>query len=1071
MSDENIPRIAGAGKGGGGAPARAPVEDPDSLQSRAMARVLDLIGEGEIEGLVDGLKSVYLDETPIQGADGALNFSGVTLQTRTGTQAQTYIPGFEAQEQEVSVGVEVTHATPVTRQITDPDVNAVRVTLGVPGLFSQNRTNGDVTGLNLDVSVYLQANGGSFVLQDLQGAGVIAGKTRSRYQRSYRIPLVGSSPWNIRVVRNTADHTDSSIQDKTWWDSYTEIVEAKFTYPNSALVGLTLDSTQMNHVPTRAYDVKLMRCKVPSNYNPLTRVYTGIWDGTFTVAWTDSPAWCFYDMVTNTRYGLGEHVPATLLDKWFLYTIAQYCDQLVSDGFGGMEPRFTMNVYLQTSAEAFRVVSDLASVFRGMLYWSTGGIFAVQDSPSDPVQLFTGANVIDGIFHRESSARKARHTVAVVQWNDPKDFYRLKPEYVEDAESILRYGIRPTAIVGFGCASQGQAHRVGKWLLFTEKYESEVISWGVGLDGTYVRPGQVVKVIDPALSSARWAGRVKAATSYSVTVDAAVLLSAGVTYTLTVMIPDGTMEDRVLTNAAGSATVLTFAAALPSTDLVEAIWGLGEPNLTPELVRVLAVTEESPTTYRITGLEHYAAKYAAVEQNLQLQRPAVSDLKAMPQPVKNLVGSESLYKQGGAVHVRFAISFTPSGYAFRYTVSYRHAEGNWVVFPADLSTHYEVDDASPGDYEIRVVAHSALGRSSQSAVASYTVLGKVAPPSDVPWFFISGKVLSWGTVPDLDLDGYQIRFNYGNNLDWGVATPMHLGLLTETPYEPPILPTGTITLLIKAIDTSQVESKNAAFIVADLGDPVTDNIIYHVDFDALGYPGTKTQCTVSGGNLVADVAGGSFYNEQDTASKYGLDSSAFYLQDTYRAMTYITPEVSVYSTLRNSTVTLDINTAGSGLRIEYRNAGPNPMYGVVDSDSFYGPDAEPCYEEPGEFSGWPGLISAGNAAYEFRVSLGEGPTQGAINTFTVNIDVPDQTEKLNDVVISGLGTRLPILKKYLSITSVQLTVQSNGGTAISARIVDKDATLGPLVQGLDAAGAVTACLLDATIIGLPALTA
>lgn len=554
---ELIIGAGGGGKGGGGASARVAQEAPDSLRSKAYARVVDLISEGEIEGLVDGLQSVYLDDTPIQNADGTTNFSGVTLETRDGTQQQSYVPGFSSVENEVPVGVEIKASQPVVRSITDPDVDAVRIKVSVGQLTNQDTTNGDLNGSSVSFSIDRQVSGGGFVevIND-----TISGKTTTKYQRSYYVPLTGNGPWEIRVRRITADSTSSAIQNKTYLDSYTEVVESKLRYPNSALVALRVDASQFSAIPRRSYDMKLLRVRVPVNYDPGTRTYSGVWNGNFKIAWTDNPAWCFYDLVTSTRYGLGGYIPESQVDKWALYRVAQYCDQLVPNGLGGFEPRFTCNLYLQTREQAYKVVQDMASIFRGMVYWSGGAITVTQDAPSDAVYQFAPGNVVDGEFAYQGSSAKARHTVALVTWNDPDDFYRQKVEYVEDAAGIARYGIVQSDVVALGCTARGQAHRVGKWLLFSEQSESEIVTFRTGLEGAVVRPGDVIKVADPVRGGMRLGGRIAAATASTVTLDQE--LPADLPWRLSVVLPNGTVEERLVGPVSGRTLTVTIPFSL-----------------------------------------------------------------------------------------------------------------------------------------------------------------------------------------------------------------------------------------------------------------------------------------------------------------------------------------------------------------------------------------------------------------------------------------------------------------------------------------------------------------------------
>lgn len=509
----------GGGKGGGGGGGSTPTEDPDSLRSRSLARIIDLIGEGEIEGFADPsnrFRCIYLDGTPIENSDGSRNFKGVTVASRNGTQNQSYVPGFPAAESEQAVGVKVTQSTPVVRTISSSIYDSVRVTISIPQLTKVNTKTGDTTGTSVRIAIDIQPSGGSWdqVKQD-----TISGKTTTKYLRSYNIKLTGSAPWNIRVRRITDDSTSTFLADETWFESYTQITSSKLRYPNSAYVAMVIDSQQFSNIPTRGYDMKLMRIRIPSNATVRadgSLTYSGIWDGTFQIAWSTNPAWVFYDLISMNRYGLGDYIAESQIDKWALYQIGQYCDELVPDGFGGTEPRFSCGLlYIQERADAFKVVNDLASIFRGMVYWAGGQITPTQDSPSDPVALFTNANVEGGMFTYQGSSGKTRHTVALVGWNNPQNLYKSEPEYVEDAEGIALYGVTPASVAAVGCTSRGQAHRVGKWMLYTERYETETVSFRSGLSGAIVRPGEVINVADAARAGIRLGGRVVSAGSFN----------------------------------------------------------------------------------------------------------------------------------------------------------------------------------------------------------------------------------------------------------------------------------------------------------------------------------------------------------------------------------------------------------------------------------------------------------------------------------------------------------------------------------------------------------------------------
>jgi len=501
VTDKRLSIIGAGGKGGS---AGGINEGPTTLKSIAFAQFVDLICEGEVEGLVNGMQSIYYDQVPLQNGDGSFNFNGVNVYFQAGTQGQSYLPGFEDVANEFTVNVKVFQASPIIRTITDTDVDEVRVTIGIPQLYIVN-SDGSITGTAISLTIDVQSDGAGYVnvVND-----TISGKSDVQVQKAYKIALTGSAPWDIRLTRLTSDNVTTTLANDLYWDTYDEIEDVKLGYPNSAVLGTTIDSSQFDEIPTRAYDMKLLRIQVPSNYDPVARTYTGVWDGTFQIAWSDNPAWCYYDLLTNSRYGLGRYIPATAVDKWSLYTIAQYCDGLVDNGTGGTEPRFTCNVYIQTLNEAYTVLQQMASIFRGMVFWAGGTITAAQDAPADPIYQYTAANVIGGVFSYAGASSSARHTVALVTWNNPNNFYAQDVQYVEDTAGISLYGVISTQVVAVGCTSQGQAERVGRWILYSERMESEICTWSTGLEGAVGRPGQIVQVLDPLRAGKRFGGRL-----------------------------------------------------------------------------------------------------------------------------------------------------------------------------------------------------------------------------------------------------------------------------------------------------------------------------------------------------------------------------------------------------------------------------------------------------------------------------------------------------------------------------------------------------------------------------------
>jgi len=713
----------GKGGGGGGSSQRVPREAPNTLRSASKARIIDLISEGPVVGLADGLRSVYLDDVPLQAEDGSYNFQGVAVHTRDGEPDQDHIPGFPAVETVRDVSTQVTYDTPIVRAVTNVDADAVRVTVQVPALTFQDKTNGDLKGTSVAVAIDVRPDGGSWatVLSD-----TISGKTTSPYQRSYRAELPGTGPWDVRVRRTTPDSTEANRQNDTYWAAYTEIIDAKLRYPDSALVALEVDAQQFgSSIPSRQYDIKGRILQVPSNYDPLTREYTGVWDGTFQLAWSDNPAWVFYDLATHSRYGadLGN------VDKWALYAIAQHCDELVPNGYGADEPRFTFNSQVANAEEAFQALQTLASVFRGMTYWGANTMMAVADMPAEPVKLVGPANVIDGEFRREGSALKARHSVALVTWNDPEDNYRQQIEVVEDPDAIQQYGWRQTDVVAAGCTSRGQAHRMGKWILDSERSETETLTYRAGLDHADLRPGEIIAVSDPARAGARLTGRVLTTGTEQLRLDAVPEEAGSGTWYLDVVLPSGGIERREVSAFSGEQA--TLVQPLSTEPLVGAVWVLSATSAEPEQFRVISVEEQDAHTYAITALAHDPNKYARVEQGLDLPEREASLVPTGPILAPMSLSAEAYtYLVGGADHQGLSVSWTPSDdpRVLSYIAEVQGPDDvAWrTVYNAE-GNGFREPDAAPGEWQIRVRGVTGLGSTSPWVSLTTTIAGLLLP--------------------------------------------------------------------------------------------------------------------------------------------------------------------------------------------------------------------------------------------------------------------------------------------------------------------------------------------------------
>ena len=817
--------IAGSGGGKGGAGGGGLSERPDTLRSKAYAQVLDLVCEGEIGGLVDGLKSIYLNDTPIQNADGSYNFSDVSYASTTGTQTQPVIAGYDQVRNEVAVDTEVKISSgPVVQSIGNLNITSVIVNVECPSLSFLDE-KGNLGGSEVNFAIDIQNNGGGYVekIND-----TLRGKSSSVYQRQYRIGLPAGGPWDLRLRRITPDATTTATNNKTIFRSYTQVIDAKLRYPNSALVALKVDASQFRSIPTRGYEMDLLLVRFPTNATVRadgSLDYSGTWDGTFQVGWCSDPAWCYYDALTNPRYGLGRFISDAITDKWQLYTISKYCSALVSDGFGGLEPRFSCNVYFQARRAAFDVINDFTSLFRGMSYWSAGSITCAQDAPTDPVYLYTNSNVAgDGKFRYSGSSAKSRHTVALVSWNDPGDMCRQKVEYVEYPEGIARYGVIETDPIAFGCTSRGQAHRLGRWLLYTEYFETDVVTFTTGEEGAFAAPGQVILVADQYRAGIRLGGRVSSATPSIVTLDSLVAPPSGAA-TLYVVDPSGVAHAAPVASISGTAVTLT--TPLTFTPSPQSQWVLSSAAVEPRHFRVLATKEADDGGYEIMALSHNPDKFDMIENGLTLQQRSYSTLSPVPAAVPSVSLTEGLYTVGNDGRSKINASWPSVAGAVEYKVEWRQADGN---FGEDKTTSldYDILNTAVQKYEVRVTAIGVFGAASPSATsATINALGKTAPPDDVTGlsYTIDGTIgvsLSWANNTDLDLDLYEVRIGAswasGTLVTRQKASALKLGQINGAAQ----------TFWVKAIDTTGNYSVSAASVTTVITVPSAPTISVQV---------------------------------------------------------------------------------------------------------------------------------------------------------------------------------------------------------------------------------------------------
>ncbi|WP_323997169.1 TipJ family phage tail tip protein [Pasteurella multocida] len=709
--------MGGRKKGGG----HTPYEAPESGQSKQFVSIVEVVSEGQIKGLVDGVKSVYLDNTPLQASDDSFNFKNVEAQGCIGTQDQDVLEGFNTSEKEIAVSTQVKKLTPITRTITDRKVSRLRLTLGVQSLFHQN-DKGDVYGSKVDFTV---------TIGERSHLVSISGKYSSQYLKQVEFGDLPPVPFQVKVERMNADSKSQRLQNNTIWASYTEIIETQFAYPNTAILGIRFDSEYFSSIPNRTYEIYGIEMKVPSNYDPFERTYTGFWDGTFKIAWTNNPAWILYDLMTNKRYGLGWRLGAFNVDKWALYQAAQYCDQMVPDGFGGQEPRFTCNAWLTDQRKAYDVINDICSIFRAMPVWNGREFTVVMDRPADPVWTYTNANVIGGEFSYQYAAQKARHNEIHIEYIDANDSYERKIEVVSDDDLIRRHGLNVKKVTAFACTSRGQAFRTGKWILETERLETKTVTFAVGAEGLMHIPGDVIRVADCDYADTNIGGRVLAVNGRNVTLDKEISLwsNSYLTYI------DGEAKHKDIRIVSKNGKEVTLESE--PVGLAEfGVWSLTTQEINVQLFRALTISEEKQGQYTIVALQH------------EPQKEAIVDNGAVFEPRETTLSTAGLDKVS---HVNVQANGDGVALSFDYIVKHSamikyqiklYKDGTFYKVYDDLTTpNHKFIGLPDGEYVAEIRAKNEQGQLSEAVTKSFNISFTVTELTTVSK--VLGILLQW----------------------------------------------------------------------------------------------------------------------------------------------------------------------------------------------------------------------------------------------------------------------------------------------------------------------------------------
>jgi predicted phage tail protein len=961
-------------------------------------RIVDVISEGETEGLVDGDASIYLNETPLRGAvttyvssnievaagniyrlpaghgqsyaadqvigvsgfinaennglktiadiDGndvivqetlvaesagpsvtitgyVYNFENVVWAERVGSAIQDHIIGFPQTEQTIPVGADVEPGSPVVRTVTGADLDALLVTMKFPQGLYRIPDWGGYAVMWVRIRIEIKPFGGSYELAiDSQ----VWGQVSAPLKIDYRLELPsGVSSWDVRVSKTEWVPSEASFwQDDLEWDAYTTIIDAKLSYPDTALYSLALNAQDFaGRTPNRAYEVRGVKLAIPSNYDPITREYTGIWDGTFQTAWSDNPAWVLYDLLASKRYGLGNFIDAAQIDKFELYSIAQFCDERVSSGFGivsddievlagdiyelptgheqmydtddvilvqgfteaannGLktvtnfsgdqitvsetlvieaagdtvsinhtEPRYVFNGVLGKRDDAYKTLSAVVSNFRGSIFWGSNGEVGFSQERDDkaPVKLVTPANVIDGLFTYSGAQLSERHSVALVSWNDPTDNYKTAVEVVEDEELIAELGWKPIDVAAFACTSRGQAYRYGKYALVTERYESERVTYKASFDHADLRPGDIIEIADGAYAGVRFGGRIAARTLSAVTIDAAIELEVGESYEMSVILDDGTIETRDITNAPGAGqTVMNLSAPLTSLPVLGSLWIINATNVEAREFTVVSVRETEKNVFEIGAVFRLPNKFAVIENDYQIETDnySIFDFDESELPVvTGLSAREYTYRDGGAILSGARISWNApvdpaqAGRVAFYDFQYREPDADGFI-PGVTTTELEAEvlNIQEGNYKVRVRVLSAAGAAGAWTTAEFDLLGAKAPPSDVENFGIqtagATSLLTWNPVPELDLSHYVLRYSVATS---GATWSSAVAAANDIVGTQISLPARVGTYLIKAVDVYGVESVNAALVVSSIAGLLSFNVV-ETFTESPNFPGT-----------------------------------------------------------------------------------------------------------------------------------------------------------------------------------------------------------------------------------------
>lgn len=1045
------------GKGGGGGASFT--EAPNTAQSATTAKLLEAISCGEIVGLVDGAKSIYLDQTPLQNADGSYNFKGVTWQTRNGTPDQDVIKGFENLNTEVAVSVDVTKNQPVVRTIQTTDVKGITIKIGLPsGLSLLDTGANSLVGSRVELEIYISYDGTPY---KKLGNVVIEEKIMSPYERGYYFPIQASDEINLKIVRVTEDSTNSNLQNKTEFNGYTLHSGYSLNYPHTALIGFTVNAKEFgSNLPNRFLKVRGLIMEVPSNYDPVNRIYSGIWDGTFKRAYTNNPAWFLWWILTDKINGVGGDIPkwAISQSKWDLYEIAKRCDELVDDGRGGKEPRFTFNAWITDRKKVFEYLSLICGTCSSLCYWSNNSIGFSQDRPQDIERVFNNSNVIDGKFCYSQTSLQSQHTVAKVAWHNPENFCKATYEVVEDVDGIYKHGIVELDMALLGCTSRGQAHRAGAFALYSEKYENKTVAFKVSLENATIRIGEIIGISDSQYQGINYSGRVRRVDKKTVYLDRSIDFNAGIDYQIIITLADGTAQKVGVVNPLETTNAIEITEELRNSVINGAVFAIVSTELVPQEYRVLDIQEEEETVFSVFAVKYDKRKYDYIEKGYALppdEPETIIPTGKLKAPI-NLTIEEYLYKQSnGSILSACLFSWQQPNdprvkyYEVRYLAPNDTVYNN-LGFTSSLSV--DIKDLKTGWHTFEVRSVSDMGLKSDWSVIKYKVLGLELPLPDVTGLttvYKDNRInLVWDEVQDVRPFVYQIR----KGLSWRSAM-----IIAETKNR--FLPlTSNGVYQVKAV-FQKAESVNPAIIEVEnvIGDGFTGNVIARIDERADEWDGIYTDFyKMSNGDLLLTTGGSDFYGIAD-----------FYAETDIYWNTY-TGEEAVYEVNQEKEILLSANNV-CNISIDFdglafsRKSGfyevldfynNNNFYGVIDGGDWY-IKVDIMVRKNGVWGDWqefyPSDYVGDGFRFRFRAKANKDITL-YIKEFKASVDVPDRREYWKNVFIPAEGLQLNFEPPFNGIPAIVATIiqaTGNEDVLIDDDLIDKN---GAFIRVVDKQG-------------------